>query len=143
MSLDSAIWGPHYWFFLHTIALSYPIRPNTPTKKKYYEFIQNIPLFIPVKSMSTDFSKLLDEYPVVPYLDSRDSFIRWIHFIHNKINAKLEKPQISLSQFYENYYNEYKPSTVKIREANVWKERVVYFCILFVIIGITAYLYNK
>ena len=81
--------------------------------------------------MSTDFSKLLDEYPVVPYLDSRDSFIRWIHFIHNKINAKLEKPQISLSQFYENYYNEYKPSTVKIREANVWKERVVYFCILF------------
>ena len=49
MSLDSAIWGPHYWFFLHTIALSYPIRPNTPTKKKYYEFIQNIPLFIPVK----------------------------------------------------------------------------------------------
>ena len=34
MSLDSAIWGPHYWFFLHTIALSYPIRPNTPTKKK-------------------------------------------------------------------------------------------------------------
>jgi pyruvate-formate lyase-activating enzyme len=93
--------------------------------------------------MSADFSKLLDEYPVVPYLDSRDSFIRWIHFIHNKINAKLEKPTISLSQFYENYYNEYKPSTVKMREANVWKERAVYFCILFVIIGITAYLYNK
>ena len=125
MSLDSAIWGPHFWFFLHTIALSYPVRPNTTTKKKYYEFIQNIPLFIPIKSMSTDFSKLLDEYPVTPYLDSRDSFIRWTHFIHNKINTKLEKPTISLSQFYENYYNEYKPSTVKMREASIWKERVI------------------
>ena len=143
MNLDSAIWGPHYWFFLHTIALSYPNRPNTPTKKKYYEFIQNIPLFIPIKSMSTDFSKLLDEYPVTPYLDSRDSFIRWVHFIHNKINTKLEKPNISLSQFYENYYNEYKPSSVKMREASIWKERIIYFIILSIIIGIIIYLYNK
>ena len=35
--LDPTIWGPHYWFFLHTIAMTYPIRPNDVTKKKYYE----------------------------------------------------------------------------------------------------------
>jgi len=143
MNLDSAIWGPHYWFFLHTIALSYPLHPNAPTKKKYYDFIQNLPLFIPVKSMSTNFSKLLDEYPVSPYLDSRDSFIRWTHFIHNKINVKLEKPTISLSQFYENYYNEYKTTEVKNMESYAWREKAVYFIILISIIGITAYLYNK
>ena len=32
--LDPKIWGPHYWFFLHTIAMSYPLRPNAVTKKK-------------------------------------------------------------------------------------------------------------
>ena len=66
MTLEPKIWGPHYWFFLHTIALSYPNYPNTITKKKYYEFIQNMPLFIPIESISNDFSKLLDNYPVTP-----------------------------------------------------------------------------
>ena len=85
MTLEPKIWGPHYWFFLHTIALSYPKYPNTITKKKYYEFIQNMPLFIPVESMGNDFSKLLELYPVTAYLDSRESFIKWLHFIHNKV----------------------------------------------------------
>ena len=58
--LDPKIWGPHYWFFIHTVAMTYPIRPNAITKKKYYEFIQNLPLFIPVENMSGEFSKLLD-----------------------------------------------------------------------------------
>ena len=33
MRLDSNIWGPHYWFFLHTAALSYPVTPNDTIKK--------------------------------------------------------------------------------------------------------------
>jgi hypothetical protein len=92
MGLDPKIWGPHYWFFLHTVAICYPHRPNTITKKKYYDFIHNIPMFIPVENIASYFSQLLDQYPVSPYLDSRDAFIRWMHFIHNKINQKLEKP---------------------------------------------------
>ena len=141
--LDPKVWGPHYWFFLHTIALSYPIRPNTPTKKKYYEFIQNIPLFIPVKSMSADFSKLLDEYPVVPYLDSRDSFIRWMHFVHNKINEKLEKPKITLSDFYYNYYEEYKPKELKMKNYYRWKEKLIYTLVIIFVAILIVYLYNK
>ena len=26
----------------------------------------------------------LDQYPVTPYLDSRESFIKWMYFIHNQ-----------------------------------------------------------
>ena len=89
--LDPKVWGPHYWFFLHTVAMTYPHHPNTVTKKKYYEFIQNLPLFLPVQEISSEFSKLIDKYPITPYLDNRDSFIRWTHFIHNKINQKLEE----------------------------------------------------
>ena len=33
MALDSNVWGPHYWFFLHTIALTYPHNPNEVVKK--------------------------------------------------------------------------------------------------------------
>jgi hypothetical protein len=45
--LDPKVWGPHYWFFLHTLAMTYPHHPNAVTKKKYYEFVQNLPLFLP------------------------------------------------------------------------------------------------
>jgi len=141
--LDPKVWGPHYWFFLHTVAMTYPHHPNTVTKKKYYEFIQNLPLFLPVQEISSEFSKLIDKYPITPYLDNRDSFIRWTHFIHNKINQKLEKPQISLKEFYVKYYDEYKSDNVKAGEYYKLKEKIVYSLIIVTIVGSIYYLYDK
>jgi hypothetical protein len=141
--LDPKVWGPHYWFFLHTVAMTYPHHPNTVTKKKYYEFIQNLPLFLPVQEISSEFSKLIDKYPITPYLDNRDSLIRWTHFIHNKINQKLEKPQISLNEFYVNYYDEYKSDNVKAVEYYKLKEKLVYSLIIVIIVGSIFYLYDK
>jgi hypothetical protein len=143
MGLDPKVWGPHYWFFLHTVAMCYPHRPNTNTKKKYYEFLHNIPMFIPVETMATYFSQLLDQYPVSPYLDSRDAFIRWMHFIHNKINQRLEKPNISLSNFYEHYYEQYKPNDLKMREYYKMRSKIIYFVIIAFFIGAIFYLYNE
>ena len=143
MGLDPKVWGPKYWFFLHTLTMCYPHRPNTITKKKYYEFIHNFHLFIPVENISSQFTKLLDEYPVTPYLDSRDSFIRWMHFIHNKINEHLEKPKITLSQFYNNYYESYKPNDLKMREYYKMRNKIIYFVIIILFICIIYYLYQQ
>jgi len=141
--LDPTIWGPHFWFFLHTIAMSYPHNPNEVTKKKYYEFIQNLPLFMPIESIGNDFVKILDQYPVTAYLDSRDSFIRWTHFIHNKVNDILQKPKITLNEFYMRYYEEYKPKDIKMKEHYRWREKIIYTLILLGATGAILYLYNK
>ena len=141
--LDPKIWGPHYWFFIHTVAMTYPIRPNAVTKKKYYEFIQNLPLFLPVEQISGEFSKLIDKYPITPYLDNRDSFVRWMHFIHNKINEKLEKPQISLNEFFVKYYDEYKTQDEKLGQYYKIREKVIYLGIVVGISGAIYYLYDK
>ena len=141
--LDPKVWGPHYWFFLHTLAMTYPHHPNAVTKKKYYEFIQNLPLFLPVDEISTAFSKLIEKYPITPYLDNRDSFVRWMHFIHNKINEKLEKPQISLNEFFVKYYDEYKTQDVKLYQYYKIREKVIYGVIIFGIAGVIYYLYDK
>lgn len=143
LRLDPSIWGPHFWFFLHTLAMSYPHHPNTVTKKKYYELFQNLPLFIPVESIGNDFSKLLDEYPITAYLDSRDSLIKWMHFIHNKINEKLEKPKITINEFYLRYYEEYKPKDLKMKEYYRWREKLIYILIVMGATGLIVYLYNK
>jgi hypothetical protein len=143
MALDPKVWGPHYWFFLHTVAMCYPHRPNTITKKKYYDFIHNLPLFIPIENIASHFSQLLDQYPVSPYLDSRDAFIRWMHFIHNKINQRLEKPHISLSKFYEHYYEQYKPNDLKMREYYRMRSKIIYFVLVIIFIGTIYYFYDK
>ena len=141
--LDPKVWGPHYWFFLHTLAMTYPHHPNAVTKKKYYEFIQNLPLFLPVEEISSEFSKLLDKYPIAPYLDNRESLVRWFHFIHNKINQKLEKPEITLNEFYVKYYDEYKSKNIKMVEYYRIREKIIYVGIICCVIGATYYLYDK
>lgn len=109
IELNPEIWGPHYWFFLHTIAINYSNNPNETLKKKYYELILNFALFIPNVEIANNYLKLIDIYPVTPYLDNRDSLMRWVHFIHNKINDKLGKQQISFQEGLEEYYKNYIP----------------------------------
>ena len=141
--LDPKIWGPHYWFFLHTVAITYPHHPNAVTKKKYYEFVQNLPLFIPVEQISKELEKMIDLYPITPYLDNRDSFVRWMHFIHNKINEKLENPQITLNDFFVQYYNEYKSQNEKLADFYKVREKLIYGGILVLILATIYYLYDK
>ena len=142
MIFDPDIWGPHYWFFLHTIAESYPKTPNDVTKRKYYDFIQNMPLFIPIEEMGNKFSEMLDRYPVSPYLDNRDSFVRWVHFIHNKFNVLLGKREITLPQALDNYRNEYKPKPVRLSEKLNLKKHYIHLAVILTCVFL-IYLYYE
>ena len=143
MALEPTVWGPYYWFVLHTIALTYPSNPNETLKKKYYDFVHNIPLFLPISLMGNKFSALLDKYPVTPYLDSQQSFVKWMHFIHNKINVSLELPELTLDEAMIAYYEHYKPKAVKDEEHRKRREKYVFLGIILVIVIAVTYLYNK
>lgn len=106
------VWGPHYWFVLHSIARTYPEHPNEVVRRKYYDFIQNLPLFLPDEEIGTKFSHLLDTFPVSPYLRSRDSFMRWMYFIHNKINRSLEKDEPTFEEAMRTYDDLFRPPVV-------------------------------
>lgn len=97
------IWGPYYWFVLHSIVRTYPLHPTETSKKKYYEFIQNIPIFLPNREVGDEFAKMIDIYPVSPYMDTRVSLMKWMHFIHNKVNLKLGKEEISFLESIKRY----------------------------------------
>ena len=142
MNLEPTIWGPYYWFFLHTISLNYPKHPNETIKKKYYDLIINFHLFIPEGQISSQFDLLLDKYPVSPFLDSRKSFVHWVHFIHNKINVYLKKPKITLAQFYSQYYELGKPRAQQETLYLKWKNKVIFLIFLLFLIGFALYLYK-
>jgi FAD-linked sulfhydryl oxidase len=142
MHFDPSVWGPHYWFFIHTIAESYPLHPNEITKRKYYDFIQNLPLFIPEPEMGNKFSQLLDKYPVTPYLDNRDSFVRWTCFIHNKYNVMLGKEELSLALSLDMYRELYKPKTEYLSKKIGIKKQHIFIAIILILFFLIVVFYK-
>lgn len=116
MDFSAEVWGPHYWFFLFTVAYFYPRTPNEITKRKYYDLVQNMPLFIPDEEIGNRFSHMLDLYPVSPYLVGRDSFLRWVWFIHNKVNIGVGLPEIAFEDAIDRYLAKYRPREVVLSE---------------------------
>jgi len=143
MGLNHNVWLPKLKFTLQTIAVMYPQKPNTVTKKKYYEFIQNLPIFIPIAPIGKNFIKLLDEFPVTPYLDKRKDFIKWVHFIFNKINKQLNEPKEDLYESLEKYYEEYKPKEIKEKENILMKHKYLSFGLSLILIYSIYYFYYK
>ena len=105
--------------------------------------IQNLHIFLPIETIATDFSKLLEQYPITPYLDNRESLSRWSWFIHNKINEKLEKPKITIEEFYNQYYDNYKPKDIINRDFYKCRSKIIYLIIILLILGLIYYLFNK
>ena len=86
---------------------------------------------------------MLDQYPVTPYLSSRESFMKWIHYINNKINKKMEWNELSFRESLEKYYELYKPDSIKKRDLYRERKKYIQFGFLIGGIGITYYLYRK
>lgn len=129
--MDPTIWGPHFWFVLHTIAFNYPKHPTSIQKKIYHRFIHNLYEFLPSSSIAATFTKILEKHPVTPYLDSRSDFIKWMHFMHNLINKRLEKPMISLADHYTNMEEIYHPKPSRL---------YLHFIFLGIILGILYFI---
>ena len=143
MGLNPNVWLPKLKFTLQTMAILYPEKPNDVSIKKYYDFIQNLPIFIPIDPIGKNFIDMLDKYPVTPYLSSRLSFMKWIHFIFNKINEQLEKPQEDFYDSLEKYYEEYKPKEIQNKEIAKTRKKYIDFALSILIIGGIIYLYKK
>jgi len=88
---------------------------------KYYDFIQNLPLFLPNAEIRKSFGALIEQYPVQPYLKTRDSFVHWVHFIHNHVNRKIGRPEITLFEALDRYYAQYHTPTAPFSFSQSWK----------------------
>ena len=96
---------------------------------------------MPVSDIGNTFSQFLDHYPVTPYLDSRESMIKWVHFIHNKINVYLGKPELTYYEAMDKYYQNYKLKDVKMREERANKHKYIYGGALILLISLIIFLY--
>jgi hypothetical protein len=101
-----------------------------------------MPLFIPNEEMGNNFSKLLDKYPVTPYLDNKDSFIRWVHFIHNKINHMIGKEEMSYMMAMDKYKSEYKPKPIYLTEKINFRKHYIHITLILALL-VLIYIYYE
>lgn len=141
--LNPLVWGPHYWFVMHTMAFSYPVNPPAGIKKQYYAFIQSLPIFVPEGEVRGEIERLLAQYPVEPYLGSKDALVRWTHFIHNKVNQKLDRPEVTMRDFYISYFNLYKTDDERSREMYKQKTRLIFGAVLVALLAVSYYMHDK
>jgi hypothetical protein len=99
--MDPTVWGPSYWMFLHTVAANYPKYPNGITKKIHYRLLHNFHEFIPHQRCAANFRKIMELYPVTPYLDTHNRFVEWVNFVHNKVNEITDKSKVTLEEHKE------------------------------------------
>ncbi len=139
--MDPTVWGPHYWMFLHTVAAHYPKHPNAIVKKIHYRLFHNFYEFIPHRQIAANFSALLNEYPITPYLDSRDKLVEWVNFIHNKINEFTGKPKVDLATHKENMRELYTSKSKKWKRYTKNNFLVVSF-VFIVMLAAVVYMYK-
>jgi hypothetical protein len=102
----------------------------------------SIPYFLPDKSMGSYFQDVLNEYPVSPYLDTKLSLMKWMHFIHNHINIYTNKQKISFKEAQKHF----EAHTIPIPKSKGWLYRYQDTSITIGVIGtliILSYLLYK
>ncbi len=88
----TTVWGPSMWHYLHTMSFNYPIEPSLYHKKKYREFIFNLPHTLPCKYCRINLKKNLKHHPLKAcHLKNRDAFSRWVYELHEFVNKMLKK----------------------------------------------------
>jgi len=110
-SIKPEIWGPHGWKFIHYISLGYPEEPTEEQKNLYKNFYYSLQDVLPCDKCAKNYNQNLINNPIDNHLNSRDSLIKWVIDIHNKVNQDLNKPQLDYEEALSLYTsgNEYTP----------------------------------
>ena len=134
--MDPTIWGPHLWFYMHTLSFNYPVYPNDNDKKDYYNFFLNLTKILPCIKCKTHFKDFFDKNPIEPYLINRDKLIEWVMNAHNNVNKLNNKTEWTLDDVFTHYQNIFLNTNTYILKNNM-KNIIIVLLILIILYFIT------
>jgi len=112
--MQTDIWGPHLWEYLHTLTFNYPITPSNNHKIYYKQFFDNLQYTLPCSYCRESFSIIYKIFNIDKFLDDRHGITFWLFCIHNIINIKLNKNIVSFDFVVNKYENIRASSSDKI-----------------------------
>lgn len=104
-NLNTQMWGPHAWEFLHAVSFSYPQNPTRKDKADILTFFKSLRSVLPCEQCRIHFPKLLDKYPLEEHIESRDELTHWLVNAHNDVNRRLGKQEMTYNTVQNKYEN--------------------------------------
>ena len=122
--MESEVWGPSAWTFLHTVTLNYPEEPTNEDIKQHKIFFETLGNILPCTKCIEHYNQSIIDEPVK--LDSKESLTKWLFDLHNKVNEKNNKKIIE----YDNFINNYR----RLYGTKEYTTRIFYILILIVLV---------
>ncbi|KAJ5817520.1 ERV/ALR sulphydryl oxidase [Penicillium robsamsonii] len=94
--------GRATWKYFHTVMARFPETPTEDQKEALRSYIYLFARLYPCGECAEHFMQHLSKYP--PQVSSRNAASGWACFIHNEVNAMLDKPDFdcaNLGDFYD------------------------------------------
>ena len=111
--MDNKIWGPYFWFTLHTITLGYSDNPTYQDKRRYNDFFSSVQYILPCEKCREHYRTHLNNFPISISLDNKESLVQWLFNLHNQVNISLNKDAMSYESFKEKYRKIYTPNLLE------------------------------
>ena len=104
--MQTSVWGPAGWLFLHSIAQNYPLNPTESQKKEYMLFFKLTGSVLPCRYCRESYQLYISEPGTRlndAVMDSRKTLSMWLYKIHNKVNNKLNLKGPSFKNVWDKY----------------------------------------
>lgn len=136
------IWGSHMWKSIHYIALDYSNTPTDEEKTDYKLFFMNLYKVLPCYECSKHLKEIVSKHPITDnILENSNTLFNWTVDIHNIVNEKLNKKQISYAQAVALLHtNEVSPTLQVPQERTNPKNMIsLFYYIIFIVMIIMTY----
>ena len=98
------------------------------------------------------YREFLHQHPLLPFLDKKADFVKWVIDIHNQVNASLGKPIYSMDEVLDTYsvLNPISPfasvdsiAIAKKHEIKRYTKLYYWLVIMIIIIIVSRYYFNR
>lgn len=108
---DPSVWGPAFWFAMHSMAVSYPERPSPMCRENAKKFMTSLPYMLPCEGCFEHARAYIEKHEADMDLicSSRVRFFKFFVDMHNMVNERYNKPRMTVEDAWR-LYGEYKLS---------------------------------
>lgn len=90
VNLNTAVWGPGTWTFMHAFAASYPEKASAGDRVKARQFLAAMQFALPCTHCREEYGEMLADTP--PRVGGRDALEKWVWRAHVSVNRRIGKP---------------------------------------------------
>jgi hypothetical protein len=106
-NINPKLWGKYFWKMLHYVTFAYPSNPTSEDKKNMMSFFVTFKEIIPCEKCRYNFKQHLVNNPLNDdALANKQNLILWLLKLHNDANKSLGKPEVTLNQLSQMYFDE-------------------------------------